>query len=156
VVAVKVHCVFFAAALSTRSVMVAGERRKHVNLQTQCCGDERLPERLVKGVVGAHGPDGLEPRERFLEYVAGLGVVGLLLQSVHLNAKSGFRDRGLVLLGEMELALLHKTHASVAQTQDLELGPVLAELLRETARRRNWAGPESTGPPTRPSESDAR
>jgi hypothetical protein len=34
--------------------MVAGERGKHGNLQTQCCGDERLPERLVKGVVGTH------------------------------------------------------------------------------------------------------
>jgi hypothetical protein len=49
----------------------------------------------------------------------GLGVVGLLLQSVHLNVKSGFRDRGLVLLGEVELAVLLKTHASVVLTQGL-------------------------------------
>jgi hypothetical protein len=41
----------------------------------------------------------------------------------------------------MELALLLKSRAGVALTQDLELGPVLAQLLRETALRRNWAGP---------------
>jgi hypothetical protein len=81
------------------------------------------------------------PGERVPKDVAGLGVVGLLLQSVHLNSESGFRDRGLVLLGEMELALLLKTRAGVALTQGLELGPVLAQLLRETALRRNWAGP---------------
>ena len=44
--------------------------------------------------------------------VAGLGVVGLLLQSVHFNAKSGFRDSGLVLLRQVELTLLLKTCAS--------------------------------------------
>jgi hypothetical protein len=49
--------------------------------------------------------------------------------------------RGLVLRGEIELALLLKTRASVVLMQDLELGPVLAQLLRETALRRNWAGP---------------
>ena len=73
--------------------------------------------------------------------VAGLGVVGLLLQSVHLNATSGFRDRGLVLLGEMELALLLKTPASLVLTQGLELGPLLGKLQRETALRRKGAGP---------------
>jgi hypothetical protein len=57
VVAVKVHLVFFAAALSKRAVMVPEERGK----------------RPSKGL----------PKE-----VASLGVVGLLLQSVHLNAKS--------------------------------------------------------------------
>ncbi len=46
-------------------------------------------------------------------------------QSVHLNAKSGFRDSGLVLLRQMELALLLKTRASVVVTQGLELGPLL-------------------------------
>ena len=46
-----------------------------------------------------------------------------------------------MFLGEMELALLLKTRAGVALTQDLELGSVLAQLLRETALRRNWAGP---------------
>jgi hypothetical protein len=46
-----------------------------------------------------------------------------------------------VLLGKMVLALLLETRASVVLTQGLELGPVSAELLRETALRRNWAGP---------------
>jgi hypothetical protein len=73
--------------------------------------------------------------------VAGLGVVGLLLQSVHLNAKTGFRDSGLVLLRQVVLALLLRTRASVVLTLGLELGPLLGELLRETALRRNGAGP---------------
>ena len=70
--------------------------------------------------------------------VAGLGVVGLLVQSVHLNAKM---DSGTVLLRQVELAMLLKTRASVLLTQGLELGPLLVELLRETALRRNGAGP---------------
>ena len=73
--------------------------------------------------------------------VAGLGVVGLLLQSVHLNAKTGFRDSGLVLLRQVVLALLLRTRASVVLTLGLELGPLLGELLRETALRQNGAGP---------------
>jgi hypothetical protein len=38
VVAVKVHAVFFAAALSKRAVVVAGEKGllKHENLETYC------------------------------------------------------------------------------------------------------------------------
>ncbi len=64
-VTVKVHAVFFAAALSKRAVMVAG-----------------------------------------------LGVVGLLLQPIHFNTESGFRDSGLVLLRQVELTLLLKTCAS--------------------------------------------
>jgi hypothetical protein len=59
-------------------------------------------------------------------------VVGLLLQSFHLNTKSGFRDNVLVLLRQVELTLLLKTRAIVVLTQDLELGPLLGELLRET------------------------
>lgn len=66
VVAVKVHCLLFAAA----------------------CGKEQFPD-----------------------YVAGLDVVDFLLSSVHLNAKSGFRDRSLVLLRQVEPALLLKTRA---------------------------------------------
>ena len=54
-----------------------------------------------------------EPGKGLPKEVAGLGVVGLLLQSVHLNVKNGFRDRGLVLLRQVELALLLKTRASV-------------------------------------------
>ena len=46
-----------------------------------------------------------------------------------------------MFLGKIELALLLKTLAGVALTHDLEVGPVLAQLLRETALRRNWAGP---------------
>jgi hypothetical protein len=46
-----------------------------------------------------------------------------------------------VLLRQVELALLLKTRASVVLTQGLGLGPLLGELLRETALRRNGAGP---------------
>ena len=42
-----------------------------------------------------------------------------------------------------QLVLLLKTRADVVLTQDLELGPVLGELLREAALRRNGAGPTS-------------
>ena len=45
-----------------------------------------------------------------------------------------------MLLRQVELALLLKTHASVELTQGLELGQLLGELLRETALRRNGAG----------------
>jgi hypothetical protein len=48
-----------------------------------------------------------------------------------------------VLLRQVELALLLKTRASVVLTQGLELGPLLGEVLRETALRRNGAGPTS-------------
>jgi hypothetical protein len=50
-----------------------------------------------------------------------------------------------VLLRQVELALLLKTRASagVVLTQGLEFGPVLGELLREAALRRNGAGPTS-------------
>ncbi len=46
-----------------------------------------------------------------------------------------------MLLGEMELALLLKTPASLVLTQGLELGPLLGKLQRETALRRKGAGP---------------
>ena len=50
------------------------------------------------------------------------------------------RDRGLVLLRQVELALLFKTRARVALAEGLALGPFLGELLGETALRRNgWA-----------------
>jgi hypothetical protein len=52
--------------------------------------------------------------------------------------ESGIRDRGRVLLRHVELALLLKTRANVSLTQGLELGPVLAELLRETPLRQ-WS-----------------
>jgi hypothetical protein len=84
---------------------------------------------------------GFQKRSRLPNEVAGLGVVGLLLQSVHLDAKSGFRDSGLVRLRQVELAPLLKTRASVVLTQGLELGPFLGDLLRESALRRNGAGP---------------
>ena len=44
-------------------------------------------------------------------------------------------------LWEVELALLRKTRAGVVLTQSFELGPVLAQLLRETALRRNCGWP---------------
>ena len=55
--------------------------------------------------------------------------------------EDGFRDSGRVLLRRVELVMLLKTRASVLLTQGLELGPLLVELLRETALRRNGAGP---------------
>jgi hypothetical protein len=94
----------------------------------------------VVGIVGGRGPEGPEPWKGLPKEVAGLGVFGLLLQFVHHNAKSGFRDRGLVLLRQVQLALLLWTRASVVLTQGLELGPLLGKLLRETALRRNGAG----------------
>ena len=45
-----------------------------------------------------------------------------------------------MLLRQVELALLLEPRASVVQTQGLEVGPVLGELLREAALRRNGAG----------------
>ena len=69
--------------------------------------------------------------------VAGLGIVGLLLQPIHFYAESGVRDRGLVLLRQVELAMLLKTRARVALTEGLVLGPFLGELLGETALRQN-------------------
>jgi hypothetical protein len=48
-----------------------------------------------------------------------------------------------VLLRQVELVLLLKTRACVVLTHGLELGPVLGELLHESALRRNGAGPTS-------------
>ena len=64
----------------------------------------------------------------------------MLLQPIHFYAESGFRDSGLVLLRQVELALLLKTRAHVALAEGLVLGPFLGELLGETALRRNSAG----------------
>ena len=71
--------------------------------------------------------------------VAGLGVVSLLLQGIHLHTKSRILDRGFVLLRHVQLALLLEPRASIPLTQDLELGPVCGELLRETPLRRDGA-----------------
>ena len=71
--------------------------------------------------------------------VAGLGVVSLLLQGLHFHTKSRIRDRGFVLLRHVQLALLLEPRASVPLAQDLELGPVCGELLRETPLRRDGA-----------------
>jgi hypothetical protein len=63
-----------------------------------------------------------------------------LLQGIHLHTKSRIRDRSLVLLRHVQLlALLLEPRASVPLTQDLELGPVCGELLRETPLRRDGA-----------------
>ena len=48
-----------------------------------------------------------------------LGVVGLLFEVVHLHAQGGVRDRGLVFLWHVKLALLLEACAGVALTQDL-------------------------------------
>ena len=47
------------------------------------------------------------------------GIVGLLLQPIHFYTESGVRDRGLVLLRQVELALLLKTRARVALAEGL-------------------------------------
>ena len=73
--------------------------------------------------------------------VAGLGIVGLLHKPIHSNAESGVRDRGFVLLRQVELALLFKTRARVTLAEGLVLGQFLGELLGETALRRNGPGP---------------
>ena len=66
------------------------------------------------------------------EELAGFGVVGLLLEVVHLHAQGGVRDRGLVFLWQVKLALLLEACAGVALAQDLEGRPMLGELLRDT------------------------
>ena len=58
---------------------------------------------------------------------------------IHFHTKSRIRDRGFVLLGHVQLALLLEPRASVPLTQDLELRPVCDELLRETPLRRDGA-----------------
>jgi hypothetical protein len=45
------------------------------------------------------------------EELAGLGVVSLLLQGVHLHAQGGVLDRGLVFLWQVKLALLLEAQA---------------------------------------------
>jgi hypothetical protein len=60
------------------------------------------------------------------------GVVGLVLEVVHLHAQGGVRDRGLVFLWQVKLVLLLEARAGVALTQDLEGRPMLGELLRDT------------------------
>jgi hypothetical protein len=69
--------------------------------------------------------------------VAGVGVVSLRLQDIHLHTKSRIRDRDFVLLRHVQLELLLEPHASVPLTKDLELGPACCELLRETQLRRD-------------------
>ena len=71
--------------------------------------------------------------------LAGLGVVSLLLQGLHFHTKSRIRDRGFVLLRQVQHALLLEPRARVVPlTQGLELRPVCDELLRETPLR--WDG----------------
>ena len=56
--------------------------------------------------------------------LAGLDVVSLLLQGIHLHTKSRIRDCGFVLLRHVQLSLLLEQRASVPLSQDLELRPV--------------------------------
>ena len=71
--------------------------------------------------------------------VNGLGVVSLFLQGIHLHTKSRILDRDFVLLRHVQLMLLLEQRASIPLTQDLKLGPVCGELLRETQLRRDGA-----------------
>ena len=71
--------------------------------------------------------------------LAGLGVVSLFLQGIHLNTKSRILDSGFVLLRHVQLSLLREPHARVPLTQDLELRPVCGELLREMPLRLDGA-----------------
>ena len=70
-----------------------------------------------------------------------ISLVGLFFPAAHLHSESGVLFCCLVLLGELELALLLEVRTGVALTQDLELGPVGAELLRETPLCGNGVGP---------------
>ena len=70
--------------------------------------------------------------------LAGLGVVSLLLQGLHFHTKSRIRDRGFVLLRQVQHALLLEPRASVPLTQGLELRPACDDLQRETPLR--WDG----------------
>jgi hypothetical protein len=71
--------------------------------------------------------------------LAGLVVVSLLFQGIHLHTKSRIRDRGFVLLRHVQLSLLREPRASVPLMQDLELRPVCCELLREMHLRLDGA-----------------
>jgi hypothetical protein len=71
--------------------------------------------------------------------VTGLVIVSWLLQGLHLHTESRIRDSGFVLLSHVQLVLLLELRASIPLTQDLELGPVFCELLRETPWRRDGA-----------------
>jgi hypothetical protein len=77
---------------------------------------------LGRKLVGTRGSDGPEPCKGLPIKVASLGIVGLFLQGV-LHAQASFRDRGLVLLRQVELAMLLKTRASAVLAKGLELGP---------------------------------
>ena len=44
---------------------------------------------------------------------AGLGVVSLLLQDIHVHTKNRIRDSDFVLLGHVQLAMLLEPRASV-------------------------------------------
>jgi hypothetical protein len=62
--------------------------------------------RRVESVIGCSWADG--PREGLPVEVAGFGVVGLILQFIHLHSESGVLVRCLMFLGKVELALLLK------------------------------------------------
>jgi hypothetical protein len=56
-----------------------------------------------------------------------------LLAPLDLHSKSGVSDSGLVLLGEVKLAMLLEPGAGKVRSQGLEGRPILRELLRDTA-----------------------
>jgi hypothetical protein len=56
-------------------------------------------------------------------------------------SSSAFISTRRVFLGEVKLALLFEARAGISLTQGLEGGPVLGQLLRETALRGNGGGP---------------
>ena len=61
VVAEKVHPVPLTASQGGHALVVSGEGVEYWHLQTQCCADKRLPQRLIPIVIGSGGPDGPEP-----------------------------------------------------------------------------------------------
>ena len=67
--------------------------------------------------------------------LAGLVVVSLLFQGIHLHTKSRIRDRGFVLLRHVQLSMLLEPCASVPLTQDLELRPELRGLRKDEGAR---------------------
>ena len=50
----------------------------------------------------------------------GLGIVGLLLQPIHLHTQSRVWDSGLVLLRQVELVMLLKMRANLVLTSGLD------------------------------------
>jgi len=99
VVAVKVHAELFAAALSKRAIMEAWEGGKDGDSKTS------VVETNVSQSAGSK---------------ASLAEVGLMAPSDHLHAQGGVRDRGLVFLWQVKLALLLEARADAGPISSIK------------------------------------